>query len=34
MDLDFESLVLQRLRQAQERKKLIEKIKEEDDNDT
>jgi hypothetical protein len=31
MDSDFESLVLRRLRQAQERKKLIDKIKEEDD---
>jgi hypothetical protein len=31
VDSDFESLVLRRLRQAQERKKLIEKIKEEDD---
>lgn len=30
-DLDFESLVLRRLRQAEERKRLIEEIQEEDD---
>jgi hypothetical protein len=33
IDSDFESLVLRRLRQAQERKKIIDKIKEEDDSD-
>jgi hypothetical protein len=31
IDSDFESLVLQRLRQAEERKTLMDKIKEEDD---
>jgi hypothetical protein len=32
--MDFESLVLRRLRQAEERKKLIEKVKEEDNSNT
>lgn len=34
LDMDFESLVLRRLRQAEERKKLIEKVKEEDNSNT